>query len=358
MSTTNKSPSSTTTTKYTSTILITGGTAGLGYEAALSLARHFPTSHQIIIASRTDKDAAATKINQTLKQSNTVFLPLDLSNPDSISSFAKTITSQYPKITHLLLNAGLQFPGGLEFFQPENGKKIEKTFQVNHLGHAQLFFLLLPHLSQDLHLVITSSGTHDPAQKSGLPDANYTTAEEVAVPDSQKANKDGRERYATSKLCNVLWTYALERRAKSSSAAAAGAAGKEGGKEGWKVNAFDPGLIPGTGLAREYPALLRFIWLHIFPRIIPVLKMLFKTGNIHTAKESGGNLARLAIGEDERGGDSVKGASGKYWEGRKVIRSSEVSYDEGKQEDLWKWTVEFVSKGDEGLKGRWDGLKV
>jgi hypothetical protein len=26
------------------------------------------------------------------------------------------------------------------------------------------------------------------------------------------------------------------------------------------VNAFDPGMMPGTGLARTYPAPLRFVW--------------------------------------------------------------------------------------------------
>ena len=70
------------------------------------------------------------------------------------------------------------------------------------------------------------------------------------------------------------------------------------------------------------------------------------TKNVHTTEESGEALARVAIGEDE----GVKGVKGKYWEGRRVIESSKVSYDEGLQEDLYKGTLGDVAKmigGDE-----------
>jgi NAD(P)-dependent dehydrogenase (short-subunit alcohol dehydrogenase family) len=324
---------------YTSTILITGGTTGLGYETALALAKHFPT-HQIIIAARSDKDSAATKINTLTKQYNTTFLPLDLSLPSNITTFTSTLTTTYPQITHLLLNAALQFPGPL--VHAENG--VEKTFQIAHLGHAQLLFQLLPHLSPNLHLTLTASGTHDPAQKSGMPDAIFPSAHAVAFPSPDTANKDGRERYATAKLCNVLFTYALVRHTTPTNTSTSPA-------KCWKINAFDPGLLPGTGLARNYPPLLNWIWLHIFPRIKPLLRIIYSTDNIHSAAESGANLARLAIGEGEAG------VSGKYFEGKKVIKSSEMSYDEGKQEELWRWTVEQLAGGDEGLRAKWERLE-
>lgn len=52
--------------------------------------------------------------------------------------------------------------------------------------------------------------------------------------------------------------------------------------------------------------------------------------NIHTPKESGANLARLATAKD------VEGLTGVYFEGDHQIKSSMDSYDEVKQEDLWK----------------------
>jgi hypothetical protein len=88
----------------------------------------------------------------------------------------------------------------------------ENTFAGNHLGHALLFYLLLDNkcLANDARIVITASGTHDPTQKSGLPDAEYTTAERLARPTSKEDKEiEGRERYANSKLCNILCGYAL-----------------------------------------------------------------------------------------------------------------------------------------------------
>lgn len=57
-------------------------------------------------------------------------------------------------------------------------------------------------------------------------------------------------------------------------------------------------------------------------------------------QESGGSLARVAVGAD------VKGLIGAYYEGENRIESSEVSYDERKQEDLWKWTIDTVASGE------------
>jgi hypothetical protein len=69
------------------------------------------------------------------------------------------------------------------------------------------------------------------------------------------------------------------------------------------------------------------------PRIIPVLRF-FINYNVHTPQESGRNLARLGVSDD------LKGVSGIYYEGNKEIKSSEDSYDEVKQEDLWDWTIQ------------------
>lgn len=63
--------------------------------------------------------------------------------------------------------------------------------------------------------------------------------------------------------------------------------------------------------------------------------------NIHTSQDSGGALARLAADGD------VEGVSGVYFEGRKEIKSSVVSYEEEKQEDLWRWTLDKVAANEE-----------
>ena len=48
----------------------------------------------------------------------------------------------------------------------------------------------------------------------------------------------------------MLFTYELERRF---------------GGQGITFNAFDPGLMPGTGLARDYPAYQRLAWRFVMP---------------------------------------------------------------------------------------------
>ena len=306
----------------TGTVLITGGTTGLGYECALRIAKQCPQC-QVLIASRFNKDNAAVSINQTTGHSNVQYLKLDLASLAEVRSFAADYaTKGYPPIKALVLNAGLQILG---LSYTEDG--IESTFAINHVGHALLFYLMSPYIAEEARILITASGTHDPAQKSGLPDAIYNSAEELAQPTQETEKYTGRQRYATSKLCNIMWTYALQRRLESNPS------------KKWTVNAFDPGLMPGTGLARDASALLQFLWHKILPRTIWLLRLLIAP-NIHSPGESGASLARLAVGDD------VKGVSGRYYEGQKPIPSSKDSLVVEKQEDLWEWTVKRVAKDE------------
>lgn len=205
------------------------------------------------------------------------------------------------------------------------------TFAVGHVGHALLFSLLRPCLANTARIAIVSSGTHDPAQKSGLPDARFISADQLAHPSQKVAQGPGRQHYSNTKMANIMYGYSLHRRLQDIN--------KRHGKS-WTVNLFDPGLIPGTGLAREAGGLFKFLWMSILPRIHGVLRLLISP-NIHTAKESGESLARLAIGSD------LEGTSGVYFEGRKEIKSSKESYDKKKQEELWQWTIHALAKTDE-----------
>lgn len=329
---------------YKGSIIVTGGTVGLGFEAALKIAKDKP-DHLVVVASRSDKQHAADTINRTLMQSNVRFQSLDLSDPDDVRRFATSWSASSsfpasPPIKALVLNAALQFPGDVEL-TPSSG--IEKTFAITHLGHAQLFHLLTPHLAPDARIVITASGVHDPAQKTGMPAPVYTTAAEVAT--GLPGTLSGRGRYTTAKLCNVLWMYALHRRITTTSK------DTDGTGAGWTVTAMDPGLMPGTGLAREGSWMARFLWLYVLPSVLPLLRLLMGSGNVHAAKDSGANLARLAVGED------VQGVSGKYFEGHREIKSSKDSYDETKQDDLWKWTVQWCAGGDEEVSQRFNALQ-
>ena len=47
-----------------------------------------------------------------------------------------------------------------------------------------------------------------------MPDPRYTSADDLAHPRVEQSADDGRRRYTTSKLCNVLFTYELDRRVR------------------------------------------------------------------------------------------------------------------------------------------------
>ncbi|KAJ9659620.1 hypothetical protein H2198_003033 [Neophaeococcomyces mojaviensis] len=337
---------------FTSTILITGGTTGLGYWAAYELARQCPDA-KIIIASRSDKNHAADSLNKLLQkdrkpaaqsiQAQVVYLPLDLSSMADIRAFVGTHFSSNanPPIAKLLLNAGLQFYKGKEIRLTPDG--IESTFAVNHVGHAFLFFLLKPYLAPTTRIVITASGTHDPAQKSGLPDPEYISAELLAHPtdkDGYEVNMRGLQRYATSKLTNVMFSYALERRLQTMRETPAPNSPNVNmtPKRNWTIATMDPGLMPGTSLGRDVGPVLFWVFVHVAPKLIWLMRWIVGP-NVHTPQASGANLARLAMDTEPKVTES-----GKYFEGQRMIKSSVDSYDEVKQEDLWRWTVGFLAK--------------
>ncbi|KAI3343257.1 hypothetical protein F4824DRAFT_493510 [Ustulina deusta] len=172
-------------------IIITGGTAGLGY---------------LVLGSRTDGDGAADRINAELGQSNTICTPLDLSDIGSVRKYAENWASKgYPSIRALLLNAALLIPGAMQ----KRSDGLEKTFSITHVGNAALFHLMFPHLASNARVVVVSSGTHDPAQVADMPDPSYSSAEGLARPSGTDINMSGWQRYPTAKLCNVLWGWTV-----------------------------------------------------------------------------------------------------------------------------------------------------
>jgi hypothetical protein len=62
-----------------------------------------------------------------------------------------------------------------------------------------------------------------------------------------------------------------------------------------------------SGLAREASSIPRWVWIHLMPRTIPLLRRLVSS-NVHTPQHSGTNLAWLAVSAN------VEGVSGVYVE--------------------------------------------
>jgi len=292
------------------TVLITGGTSGLGLRAAAELASD-PSWHVVV----TGRDAARTRTAAARVDAEPELL--DLASLEDVGSFAGRLAAgTRPPLHALVCNAGIQIVSGLTF-TPDG---FERTFAVNHLGHFLLVNLLLGRLTEPARIVFVTSGTHDPARRTGMPSPRYTDARSLAHPEAEgrDTSGDGRLRYTTSKLCNVLTAYELARRLE----------GRESGKT--TVNAFDPGLMPGSGLARDSGPVQRFAWRYLMPALtlLPI--------NAHTTRSSGKALARLVADP------ALEGVSGKYFEGTRDARSSIDSYNTEIARELWKTSAELV----------------
>jgi light-dependent protochlorophyllide reductase len=297
------------------TAIITGASAGLGLECARALLTSDPSWH-VVLAVR-DVARGVQAVERIGYPGRCTVLEMDLASLRSVHTFAEDFSRRaLPPLHAIVCNAGVQVVSGTE--RTVDG--VEMTFGVNHLGHFALVKGLLDDLAHPARIVVVSSGTHDPAKFTGMPTPSYTTAEQLAHPD-ESGSADGRRRYTTSKLCNMLYTYELDRRLGE-------------GSGGVTVNAFDPGLMPGSGLARDYSAIGRWVWRYAFPllRVLP---------NVNSSRTSGARLAALV---SDPGFDDVTGA---YFEGKRRIRSSVDSYGPEKALDLWETSEQLLEKAED-----------
>jgi hypothetical protein len=131
-----------------------------------------------------------------------------------------------------------------------------------------------------------------------------------------------------SKLCNLWFTYELARRLSSLP--------RVHGRPAVTVNAFDPGLVPGSGLARDYPAPLRFAWDRVLPGVARALTRVVP--GINPPDKSGAMLARLAIDPAYAGVTAAYFSSYARW---RDVPSSAASYDRGRWRELWDASVQM-----------------
>lgn len=307
------------------TVLVTGGNSGIGFECARTLARK---GWHVLIASR-DRQASAAAVERIIRESGAdaaAEMGLDLGSIEAVRRFATDIEARDVPLRALVCNAGLQITSGPRL-SPDG---FELTFAVNHLGHFLLTNLLLARLRAHApaRIVIVASGVHDPKLRTGMPKPAVTDfATLAATGGPRKGEFDGRLAYVNSKLCNLWFAYELGRRL-----AAPGLGNAE-----CTVNAFDPGLVPGSGLARDYAPALRFVWNRILPSVAQVLTLVVPT--INPAGKSGSALARLVVDP------ALTQVSGRYFPSHtrwQDAPSSDASYDLDRARALWDESVRLT----------------
>lgn len=271
--------------------LVTGATSGLGKVTARVLAEMGATV-VLVGRSRSKTERAVAEIKQRTGKTAVSYLLADFASFASIRQLAADFLAQHERLDVLINNAGAVF---MSHQLSEDG--FEKTFAVNHLGYFLLTNLLLDRLKSSgaARIVNVASEAHEPAT---LDFADLGTEKNYAL---MKA-------YGRSKLANVYFTYELARRLAETAVT---------------TNALHPGFVATNIGANNVPIIGRLVKWFINRSAIDV--------------ETGAQTQIYLATSPE-----VAGVTGKYFEDSKMVRSSDVSYDEEVARRLWEVSAKMV----------------
>lgn len=176
--------------------MITGGSAGIGRETAIGLARR--GAEVTIVARHPERTpAAAAAIRQASQNPRVDHVIADFASLASVRRAAEAIAARHPRLTLLINNAGVWHP-----LPAVSRDGYEDHFAVNHLAHFVLTRALLPQLASPARIIHVSSRLHRWPRKLPL--------EELAP--GPRRELFGFVAYSRSKLCNLLLSAALSRR--------------------------------------------------------------------------------------------------------------------------------------------------
>lgn len=272
------------------TVLVTGGTGGIGRATAEGLAR---LGARVGIVGRDLPRARAVAADITAATGNPAVdaYAVDVSSQAEVRRLAGEVLRVYPRLDVLVNNVG-----GFWATRHETVDGLEHTFAVNHLAPFLLTALLLDRLkaSAPARIVTVSSGAHE----MGRIDFDDLQAER---------SYSGAQAYNQSKLANVMFTYELARRLEGS---------------GVTANVLHPGVVR-TAFGAEDPAQ----WHRVLPLIRPFLK---------TPARGAATSIHLAASAE------VDGVTGRYFANRKPARSNRISYDTAAAARLWRISEQLV----------------
>ena len=122
--------------KKTKVILITGASSGIGYDAAMTLARQ---GHKVYAAAR------RVELMEPMKADGVRVLKMDVTDEVSMRQGVETIIQAEGCIDVLINNAGYGFFGAIETVPMSEARK---QLEVNVFGLAQLTQLVLPYMRE------------------------------------------------------------------------------------------------------------------------------------------------------------------------------------------------------------------
>ncbi|XP_061082166.1 dehydrogenase/reductase SDR family member on chromosome X isoform X3 [Conger conger] len=248
--------------------------------------------------------AAVKKIQEEQNEGKVEFQNIDLASLKSVRQFVHKFKDRGLLLHVLVNNAGVML---VPERKTEDG--FELQFGLNYLGHFLLTNLLLDTLKKSgtadscARIVTVSSATH----YGGV----------ISLDDLQgRSCYCSHGAYSQSKLALVLFTYHLQQRLTS---------------EGFPVmaNAVDPGMV-NTDLYQNLCSPAQLVKQ-------PVAWLLFRT------PAQGASTSIYAAASPE-----MEGVGGCYLYNGRRTQSSEASYDEDLQAELWRQSCALVGLPEEG----------
>eukprot|EP00435_Cladocopium_sp_Y103_P066497 s147_g28.t1 len=191
------------------TVLITGGSSGLGFESALRLAE---AGARVLVTCRTGEEQLLSALRTELDTEEVEVLRLDLANLQSIRDFAVQCEQLLAGtgIDVVICNAGVMAVPQ----RCDTSDGFEMQLGVNHLGHFALCGHLLPLLGRGqrtARIICVSSLGHRLGSAARL-------LQELESPDV--ASYNAWAAYSDSKLANVIFAKELDRRFRAAGAMA------------------------------------------------------------------------------------------------------------------------------------------
>ncbi len=266
-------------------VLLTGATRGIGRAAAIELARD---GVEVALVGRDPE-----RVEELAREARAAGggAPVhrhvaDLMLMADVRALAEEVRERYEHIDVLANNAGALFGS-----RKETSEGFEQTFALNHLAPFLLTNLLRDRLEGG-RVVTTASDAH----KSGLLDLDDLQSEK---------SYSAMRVYGTSKLCNILFTRELARRAPELHA-----------------NCFHPGVVR-TGFGKNENG----IW-----RVLTTLGGPF----FRSPQRGARSLVWLATSAE------AAPLTGEYVQDEKVLAPSAQAQDDTLADGLWEHSAQLV----------------